>query len=117
MIKTSEYIYLTGQNVYKELETMARVYLTRGAPFFFDTETVNLNPRSAKLVCLQFVQEGVLPVILDVRGLDLELIGRTLKPLFAGLVCVGMNLKFDYSFVQVDRKSTRLNSSHVRISY
>jgi DNA polymerase I-like protein with 3'-5' exonuclease and polymerase domains len=99
MIKTSEYIYLTGRNVYKELEVMAGVYLQRGMPFFFDTETTGLNPRKDKLICLQFAQEGRTPVILDVRGLDLLLIGNTLKALFGGVVCVGMNLKFDYSFV------------------
>jgi DNA polymerase I len=100
--ETRRPIVLSGPSSLVELGRMASVYLRRGLPFGFDTETTGLEPHKHRLVAMQFFQpdSGAAPVILDCRKLDLRHIYHILQPLFNGLVAVGINLKFDYKMLK-----------------
>lgn len=77
-------------------------YIERGLPIMFDTETTGLNPRTSKIISLQFKQQGFQPVIVDVRHMTPAQITPPLSTLVSGgLLWVGFNLAFDYSMLAV----------------
>lgn len=94
-------LVLSGDSLLSGLRRMVGVYLKRDRPISFDTETTGLNPRTDKLISLQFWQEGGETIIADVRRADLWVVGEILAPLFGNCCYVGMNLKFDYQFMRV----------------
>lgn len=83
---------------------MIEAYTARPeVPVAFDTETTGLSPIEDKLVSLQFMQFGYLPVLVDVRHWprsEMKRAGRALHSLFAACKIVGMNLSFDYKMVR-----------------
>lgn len=78
-------------------------YIKRQSPIMFDTETTGLNPRTNKLVSLQFMQRGHNPVIMDVRRLtsrEQQTLTTALNTLVSGgLLWVGHNICFDYEML------------------
>jgi DNA polymerase I-like protein with 3'-5' exonuclease and polymerase domains len=83
-----------------ELENEIQKYLTTDNLVAFDVETTGLNPRTKKLVLLQFYQLGREPFLFDMRDQARSRVASIILPLFSGdiLVC-GYNLKFDFLFL------------------
>lgn len=90
-----------GQNYYlvehlHQLPAVANRFRQRGTRIYADTETTGLNPRTHKLVMLQLMQEGGVPVIIDCRTFP-DGWASVLKPL-EELVWVGHNFSgFDWA--------------------
>ena len=87
-----------------DLIQMIEGYISRSEiPVAFDTETTGLSFIDDRLISLQFMQFGYLPVLVDVRQWSngmLYAIGMHLQSLFDTCKIVGMNLLFDWKFVQ-----------------
>jgi DNA polymerase-1 len=77
-------------------------YCSRPHHVAFDTETTGLSFLDHRLISLQFMQFGYIPVIVDVRKWtsdNFREAGEHLQRLFDNCVIVGMNLSFDFKFV------------------
>lgn len=85
-----------------ELFRMRDAYLSRPRlPLAFDIETTGLDPRTGRLITLQFYQPGHSVSVVDARSGKWENSLRTaLAPLFDGrLLVLGHNLKFDFGWL------------------
>ncbi|GHO45151.1 DNA polymerase [Ktedonospora formicarum] len=87
-----------------DLIQMVQSYASRPTlPVAFDTETTGLSFIDDRLISLQFMQFGYMPVIVDVRMWSRQaflVAGQYLADLFNDLKVVGMNLSFDWKFVR-----------------
>src|SRR5690606_41795838 len=84
-----------------------------------DLETSGLNSRTGRLFSIQF-SDGELSVLVPLsEGVELAQFAPLLTD--PEITKIFHNAKFDLDFLNAtgvaDRKSTRLNSSHVKISY
>src|SRR5690606_34821226 len=70
---------------------------------------LTLNPEAARAVCLYLSYNQLLAAIVDYSGATIRSTSQTLDTLALG--------REELIDAVIDRKSTRLNSSHVKISY